>query len=149
LRPALAALDPLLADSQTVRRYQGRLHLFVGGYDDDPRELWEIPEVRQYLGALDSRFPFWVWFLDPTDPSLLLVVACCCELAAYGSHGDTVSAVVLPTRLSDFLVTHLRALEPLASRFGIPLDDMGRAADAILTRLGVDAALARAAASTN
>lgn len=147
--PALLALDPLLTDSQTVRRYQGRLHLFIGGYDDDRRELWAIPEVRQYLGALDERFPYWLWFLDPTDPSLLLVVACRCELAAHGSRGDTVGAVVLPARLADFLLTHLRALEPLADRFGLPPDDVVRAASAVLHRLGVDAALTRAAASTN
>ncbi len=149
LRPALSALEPLLADAQTVRRFQGRLHLFVGGYDDDPRELWEITEVRQYLRALDRRFPFWFWFVDPTDPGLLLMVGCCSEVAAYGSDGDTVSALLFPAQLAPFLITQLRNLEPLALQFGIPLDEVARVAGPVLRRLGVDASMARAAASTN
>ena len=27
------------------------LMFMIGGYDDDPRELWEIPETRRYIRA--------------------------------------------------------------------------------------------------
>jgi hypothetical protein len=30
----------------------GTVHLAVDGFDDDPRELWEIPEVREYVRRL-------------------------------------------------------------------------------------------------
>jgi hypothetical protein len=30
----------------------GDIHLAIDGYDDDPRELWEIPEARDFIRRL-------------------------------------------------------------------------------------------------
>lgn len=39
--------------------------LTISGYDDDSRELFEIPEVCRYLRGLDHEWPFWFFFLIP------------------------------------------------------------------------------------
>lgn len=39
--------------------------LFVDGYNDDPRELWEIPEVLDWYLVLYRLYPQLAFFLDP------------------------------------------------------------------------------------
>ena len=149
LTPALARLNPLLASPDTVRGYRGRLHLFFEGYDTDPRELWMISEVRTYMRALDLQFPYCLWFMAPTDPTLFLLVACCCEVATYGFRGDTVSATVYPAALAPFLSTHFLAIERLANQFTIPETEFSPVVQAVLALFGVPGALRRQAAPSN
>jgi len=40
------------------------------GYDHDARELFEIPEVREYNALLDNEFPYWLFFLTRLDEPL-------------------------------------------------------------------------------
>lgn len=46
LAETLALLRRLTADRQTAIDFCGRISLVVDGYNDDPRELFEVPEVR-------------------------------------------------------------------------------------------------------
>ena len=34
----------------------------ISGYDDDPRELYQIPEVVSFIKDLNSKLPFWLYF---------------------------------------------------------------------------------------
>lgn len=56
--------------------YKGRLALVIAGYDTDPRELFEIPEVCRYLRALDEQWPFWLFFFNQVDDSIKLIALC-------------------------------------------------------------------------
>src|SRR5690349_3968349 len=55
--------DPLLARIRTSIRKRGfekvagRTAITFSGYASDPREVFEIPEVRSYWQKLDSQFP--------------------------------------------------------------------------------------------
>lgn len=46
----------------------GRLILETEGYDDDPRELFQIPEAHRWLVLLANRVPWLPVWLDPTIP---------------------------------------------------------------------------------
>ena len=54
--------------------------LVVGGYDDDPRELWTVPEVKEFVRdftawvAMTSRKPLTQWRLD--QGSIMLIALC-------------------------------------------------------------------------
>lgn len=53
------------------------IYLFsIDGYNDDSRELYEIPEVRKYAEALLSKCPHFLIFFEPTDISWFLLCAC-------------------------------------------------------------------------
>lgn len=43
-------------------RYAGSVDLLFNGYASDPREIWEIPEVRWYCRELRQRAPDWAWY---------------------------------------------------------------------------------------
>jgi hypothetical protein len=57
-----------LRDPAFVRSLQGGTVITFDGYDADPREITQIPEVLEYLHQLYSDLPFLFYFLDP-DPS--------------------------------------------------------------------------------
>lgn len=73
-----SALERLLVltDSQShALRYQEALFLQVVGYDDDHRELPEIPEVRAFFADLTQTWPHWMWFLSREFGTLHLLVS--------------------------------------------------------------------------
>lgn len=42
----------------------GQMSLVVDGYNHDPRELVDIPEVRHFLKRLAAQWPYWGFFLN-------------------------------------------------------------------------------------
>ena len=60
----LEILNSLL-EPQNVQKYFNKVEFCVGGYDQDKRELCEIPEVRLWLKEIDSQWPYWFYFLNP------------------------------------------------------------------------------------
>ena len=78
-----SSLDRLLVmtDSRTnVLRYRESMALLVSGYDDDPRELVEIPEVRSFFRKLTSEWPHWFWFLARGFGAINLLMGLLCEV---------------------------------------------------------------------
>jgi hypothetical protein len=50
--------------------------LVVDGYNYDPRELVDIPEVRTLLRSLEASWPHWAFFFNQVDDSIKLLVRC-------------------------------------------------------------------------
>jgi hypothetical protein len=71
---ASAMLQKLLKP-ENAKRLKGRLVFRIRGYDDDPRELFEVPEVRTWMEELDCEFPYWFYFMDLGPHSTLGFVA--------------------------------------------------------------------------
>lgn len=44
--------------------------LGFSGYDDDPREIWEIPEARAFIQRLNDKHPCWPYFVIPEQEAL-------------------------------------------------------------------------------
>ena len=72
----VAALQPFLSDPNRVRSLQGTLDLRIGGYDDDPGELFELEDVRAFVHALDLEFPYWLYFSSVHTTSLRMIALC-------------------------------------------------------------------------
>lgn len=49
------------------------------GYDDDHRELFEIPEIRTFMRALDSEFPCWFYLADLQTDTLGVITLMLCD----------------------------------------------------------------------
>ena len=71
-------LRSLSSDPRAARAFMGRVRVIVEGYDDDPRELFEIPQVRAFVATLDDAWPYWFFFLSQDD-SIKLIESCLCE----------------------------------------------------------------------
>ena len=72
-------LRSLSSDPRAARAFMGRVSVIVEGYDDDPRELFEIPQVRAFVATLDDAWPYWFFFLSQVDDSIKLIESCLCE----------------------------------------------------------------------
>ena len=106
---ALTSLEKLLKPD-IARRLKGRLIFEVHGYDDDPRELWHIPEVCTWMRRLDKRFPYWFYFMYVGQHSTLSFVAfsfCQHERTQGGSE-------IPPNELQRFLYSHFSAMNCLS-----------------------------------
>jgi hypothetical protein len=57
----------------------GRISLVIDGYNNDPRELFEIPEVRRFIKELDAMWPYWFFFLSQADDSIKVIESCLCD----------------------------------------------------------------------
>jgi hypothetical protein len=99
-----------------VWKLKGRISLVVSGYDGDPRELFEIPEVCRYLKALDDLWPYWFFFFSQADESLMVLAMC----LASAIEVDPGRAYVDPEDLSRFLERGLSAVNRIFDTYGFP-----------------------------
>lgn len=119
VRTVLTPLQGFLQNRNAVVNGRGRVSLMFEGYDDDPRDVYDIPEIRRYAKLLDEEFPYWFYFvsLDHPGASTLQVLALCLCRVVKASGFSTPH----PDDLKQFLLSHIVALNQLCERF--QLDD--------------------------
>lgn len=69
-------LNHLISSREHALRYMGKFEIMVHGYDDDSRELHQIPEVVAYLKKIDDNYPYWL-FIQHQDGLWLKVLMHC------------------------------------------------------------------------
>ena len=114
---ALATLQKLLKP-EVARRARQRLVFCITGYDDDPRELHMIPEVREWMRELDGRFPYWFYFMTTGPESTLTFVTL--SLCEYDKVPGW--SVARPESLRRFALEHFVAMNKLCDALGEPQD---------------------------
>ena len=80
LASILDGLKILTAAREDVWRYRGQMSLVVDGFNDDPRELIEIPAVRLLVTNLCQAWPYWAFFFNQVDDSLKILAGCQCAI---------------------------------------------------------------------
>ncbi len=70
----LAVLKSLTGDRSSAMSAEGAVTLVFHGYDDDPRELEAIPEVREWFAKLFAAWPYWSFFASRVDQTVPLVL---------------------------------------------------------------------------
>ena len=101
-------------------RYRGQMALVVDGYNDDPRELVDIPAVRAFLRGLDARWPFWAFFFNAVDDSIKILASCVAG-CRFPGHG---MVEIDPDRLRDFLMRGFAAMNSIFDEHGFPEDEL-------------------------
>lgn len=109
----LKTLNVLTTNKDTALKFMGKVNIGVHGYDNDPRELFEIPEVRLFFRELDQRFPFWFFFLSTATGALTLLALLLCRITR-----------ISPTRsaynqedFANFINSHLAAMNYVFDSF--------------------------------
>lgn len=88
------ALDRLLGISdcaEHVRKFKDGLTLIFSGYENDPRELHQIPEAVAFFRKLNSHWPYWLHFVEKDDVTLGLVFWLLCDMEVVSKKGNLVS----------------------------------------------------------
>ena len=83
------ATDSLQSFEAAFQRYV----LSVSGYDNDQRELYQIPEVVKFIKDLNSKLPFWLYFINTSDKRFFSwMIACLCRAMSLDHDEETIYA---------------------------------------------------------
>lgn len=77
------ALDRLMSISDRpdfVRQFADRMTFIFEGYDEDAREIYQIPECIKFFRELNVRWPYWFHFLEKTKLTYGLLFQMLCDV---------------------------------------------------------------------
>ena len=67
--------------------------LLISGYYEDQRELYQIPEVVSFIKDLNSKLPFWLYFVNTSDKKFFSwMIACLCQAMSLDQDEETIYA---------------------------------------------------------
>ena len=117
--------DRLEISNALTKQLEGRIGFMVNGYEKDPREIWEIPEVRTWMVAVQRRVKHWFYFLnrERSPRSLVTVLAFCWSQPKRLGDG---SWECPGTELESWLSLHVDSFYELAERLRLSEAEAGR-----------------------
>lgn len=114
---------------------QGKIVICFSGYDSDPRELYDIPEIRAFMPLLDYALPELFFFARTEEPNFTLPVFAACQIPisveANSPHETIIS--LEPEYLSAFLIRHWPGLNEMTDWLNLSPEEnerIGKAAAA-------------------
>ena len=128
----------MLSDSRAhAQRFAGRVLLQVGGYDDDPRPLAQIPECVRFFRAVDGQWNYWLHFLVPDPDHLMFIVLMLVDVEVRATHLEMVGyALRDPEQLNKVLERLLGAMRRLQMAHDMPLTHAMAVAAAVARAFG-------------
>ena len=72
----LEALRSLIQSPERARSFFEQVDIAFHGYNETSEELFESPNVRNFVYALDEKFPFWLYFLSKAGNGLQCIAYC-------------------------------------------------------------------------
>ncbi|RYE40856.1 MAG: DUF1817 domain-containing protein [Hyphomicrobiales bacterium] len=115
----LERLHVIAESKETALRYRESLVIQVLGYDDDPRELAEIAEVRAFFARLTEEWPHWLWFLHRRVGAIHLLMALLCAVKIHRRGSATGTEFLNGKELADKMTDLLRRGNAMFHAFGI------------------------------
>lgn len=131
----LTSLKPFLATREDAWLYRGQMSLVVDGFNEDSRELVDIPEVRDFLRALDRDWPYWAYFFNQVDDSIIIFMSCLCG-ACYPGGGAVEIDV---DKLGEFLMRGFAGMNSVFEKYDFPekeLESMSRGFAEVIEQAG-------------
>jgi hypothetical protein len=116
----LYALDKL-PTGRRLREMMNTLIFGIDGYNDDPREIHSIPEIRRFYSAFHEAWPFWLYFCNLDAENLRMMVLCCLPsiLAMKVDGQPSVSVNFDRLELLQFLSNDFPAMNRMCERAGM------------------------------
>lgn len=133
---ALERLHVLAGSRDSAMRYQESLLFVVEGYDDDPRELQEIREVRDFFANLTGHWPHWLWFLNRHMGSIPLLMSLLCDSAIVRDSSGVIGVEFLDIdEIKDKLADLFGRGNAMFACFGITVDQANASAKSAVNAL--------------
>ncbi|WP_081916657.1 DUF4365 and DUF1817 domain-containing protein [Luteibacter sp. 9135] len=119
-----AFFDRLRSTREIAADSQSKVEIFFSGYDNDSRELFEIPEVRAYVAKLDHVLGDLFFFVRTAQPTHTLITFALCQTSAtvIATNADRRSKKVSfePRPFADFIHRHCGPLNELTEWINMP-----------------------------
>jgi hypothetical protein len=101
-----STLHMMVSTRENAAAFRQRVGVMVSGFDDDPRELWQVPEVKQFFRRLFFACPFVMLVAHPDGGLLKLFAAC-------WLYEDERTEEIQQQRMSEFLCLAFHGLNSL------------------------------------
>ena len=108
------AVDRLIHDLRVdpanplIHAGSGRVVFFCEGYDDDPREIYEIPEFQSFIRKANESTPCWMYYAAPESLWLQTVAFCTLQSShVSGSRPGFRTLAFSPYETAEFLDSQL------------------------------------------
>lgn len=110
-----------LPEGPALAAMMGKFQFLVEGWDDDPQELYAIPEVRTFYQYLHSAWPYWFFFCDLRTETLTMMTMCLLpNLQSFKRLGEPQAAVEYePLDLLRFIEKNFAPLNAMMERAGM------------------------------
>ncbi|MDD5299718.1 MAG: DUF4365 and DUF1817 domain-containing protein [Gallionella sp.] len=120
---------------------QGKIEFTFSGYDDDPREVFEIEEVRQYVALLEQAIPNLLFFAAADSArSSLRIIGLCLTGVSWESDRSTrqvTRRVIIETKgVAQFLERQFPGLNEMTEWLGMSEDQNRRITYAVAKCVG-------------
>lgn len=96
-----------------------KIHISFGGYDNDKREIYEIPEIREYVKNVCDKYGYLFYFINQIDNNRSLIFACLCDFKSIHINGS--NKVNLEIIYNNEINKHI---ENSMIEFGKKIDDL-------------------------
>lgn len=133
--------DNLLRTKALAAASQGKVEFTFHGYDNDPRELYEIDEIRRYIPFLDAALPELFFFVRTDEPThtVKLLALCQTQVLEKIPSPDGRDRVEYSTEaVSAFLARHWNGLNQLTNWLGMSMEENKRISFGVVRCLGFD-----------
>jgi hypothetical protein len=136
-------IQRLKSSKEFALHCHGKIEMGFGGYDDDPRELFEIAEVRRYVAVLDREFDELFFFARSEEPATTLRMFLFCLMGVGWIGKRSTAANPQPVLIDfhavpDFLPRHFDGLNLICEWLGLPDEEVERISDAVIKILGLN-----------
>jgi len=92
----------------------------ISGYDEDSRELYQIPEVVSFIKDLNSKLPFWLYFINTSDKRFFSwMIACLCQAMSLDQDEETIYADFNANAYNDLIEYQFSNIVKLMSGLGM------------------------------
>lgn len=120
---------------------QGKVEFTFLGYESDPRELYEVDEIRRYMPFLDAALPELFFFVRTEDPTytVKLFALCQTQILDQSRSPDGRNRVEFSTEaVSAFFARHWLGLNQMTEWLGMTEEENKKISFAIMKCLGFD-----------
>jgi hypothetical protein len=120
-------------------RLQGKVRVSISGYDDDKRELWEIPEVLRWFELAEPVVKYWFYFLAIRSGGLQVLYACVCgpKRVRKMRLQPMIKVSLDKDKILAFMNRHFAWLNEMTDRMGMPIERNKEITFAVLDELGL------------
>lgn len=128
---ARAFFDRIRSTKEIAAHCQGKVVIGFHGYDDDPRELFEIPEMRKFVPVLADALPeiFFFAYTGERSQTLKTLAMCLTEvkkLSNIPNEKNQIPIEVLTDKIGQFLDSHWSGLNEMTEWLGMPIEENKR-----------------------
>lgn len=118
-----------------TRRFANAIALSVDGYNEDPRELAEIPEVVALFRAIDEQWPYWFHFMALEDRSLDTVLLTLIGTERIASQAEQIAFHFDPELFRSTFLAKIKAMNRLHDLHRLDANETREISDRVLARI--------------